>query len=345
MPFLPNLDKIIEIKPNQILNPKSPAKKFFKWISMGLLSILLVVISSLYLYWNYFYSVPKLFPVNEFFVIEENTSLKEIAAWAEKNHLIKSNIALYLVMSIYHNGETLKAGTYFFERPLNLRQLTAELISGNPNAGLIRLTLIEGEPNTKIAERIIKALPGFNVDQFLSMASTSEGMLFPETYFIRKDFSAKELFELLSLTHLEKTNKIWNDFSNELLDQNEIIILASILEREANSSESMKMVSGILQNRLLIGMALQADATMEYVLDKPLSLLTPDDLEIDSPYNTYLYKGLPPTPIGNPGLTAIKAALEPTDSNYLFYITGNDGIFYYAEDFDQHRLNIAKHLR
>ena len=92
-------------------------------------------------------------------------------------------------------------------------------------------------------------------------------------------------------------------------------------------------------------MALQADASIEYVLGKPLGELTPEDLEIDTPYNTYLYRGLPPTPIGNPGLAAIRAVLEPTSSDYLFYITDSEGNFYYAETFDEHRANIAKYLR
>src|SRR3989344_2097250 len=93
----------------------------------------------------------------------------------------------------------------------------------------------------------------------------------------------------------------------------------------------MRLVSGILQNRLEIGMALQVDASMEYVLDKPLSELTPEDLELDTPYNTYLYPGLPPTAIGNPGLLAIDAVLNPTPSPYFFYVTGTDGNFYYHQ--------------
>ena len=92
-------------------------------------------------------------------------------------------------------------------------------------------------------------------------------------------------------------------------------------------------------------MPLQADASIEYVLDKPLNELTADDLKIESPYNTYLNQGLPPTPIGNPGLEAILAVLEPAQTDDLFYITGNDGEFYYAKTFDEHRLNIARYLK
>jgi UPF0755 protein len=92
-------------------------------------------------------------------------------------------------------------------------------------------------------------------------------------------------------------------------------------------------------------MPLQVDASIEYVLDKPLSELQPEDLKIESPYNTYLNIGLPPTPIGNPGLVAIEAILRPIKTEYMFYITGTDGNFYYAKDFAEHRQNIAKYLR
>ena len=128
-----------------------------------------------------------------------------------------------------------------------------------------------------------------------------------------------------------------------LIYVDQILILASILEREANTPESKGLVSSVLQNRIAVGMPLQADASIEYS-DKPWEL-TPDDLKIDSPYNTYTNPGLPPTPIGNPGLTAIEAVLSPTQSPYFFYITGKDGEFYYAETYDEHLLNIERYLR
>ena len=129
------------------------------------------------------------------------------------------------------------------------------------------------------------------------------------------------------------------------LSIDEILILASIIEREANTEESQKMISGIFQNRLAINMPLQADASIEYVLDKPLNELTPRDLEIDSPYNTYLNLGLPPTPIGNPGMEAIDAVLNPTKSDYYYYITDENGDFYYAKSYAEHLRNIEQYLR
>ena len=129
------------------------------------------------------------------------------------------------------------------------------------------------------------------------------------------------------------------------LSNNNVLTLASLLEREANSEESMRIVSGILQNRLKIKMPLQVDASIEYILDKPLKELTPEDLDIDSLYNTYKHTGLPPSPIGNPGLLAIDAVLHPKISKNLFYITGKNGEFHYASTFAEHQRNIAKYLR
>ena len=122
-------------------------------------------------------------------------------------------------------------------------------------------------------------------------------------------------------------------------------MLASIIEREANSEESMGLVSGILHNRLAIGMALQVDASVAYGLGKSGADLITADLDIDGPYNTYTRVGLPEGPIAAPGRMAIKAALNPTPSEYLYYITGRDGNFYYAKTLAGHNQNVINHLR
>ena len=107
----------------------------------------------------------------------------------------------------------------------------------------------------------------------------------------------------------------------------------------------MKIVAGILENRLKKNMPLQVDASLEYILHKPLSELSAKDLDLDSPYNTYKNKGLPPTAIGNPGLTAIMAVLEPTITDYIFYLTDNQGNFHYAKTFEEHKKNVTTYLK
>jgi UPF0755 protein len=147
-------------------------------------------------------------------------------------------------------------------------------------------------------------------------------------------------------THNETLDALIAEKETLPLPREDIVILASILEREANSPESMQAVANILLRRLAIDMPLQVDASIEYILDKPLGELLPEDLRQDSPYNTYTRFGLPPTPIGNPGAVALSAVINATTATpYLFYITGDDGNFYYGRDFDEHRLNIARYLR
>lgn len=259
----------------------------------------------------------------------------------------RSSFVLYVYLTSFADLDTVQilAGTYVFSEPLSAAGLVHELIDGDAALKYTRLTIPEGTPNRMIATLAAELLPNVDPVEFLRLASTSEGQLFPDTYFVPVSFSAADLFALLTETHTTKLAATSRDQSESTLTDYEILVLASILEREANDEASMKIVSGILQNRLRIDMPLQADATIEYDLDKPLSELTAADLESNSPYNTYTNRGLPPTPIGNPGLTAIRAALAPTESDYFFYITAPDGTFYYAKTFDEHRANIERYLR
>jgi len=120
--------------------------------------------------------------------------------------------------------------------------------------------------------------------------------------------------------------------------------MASIIEAEARTTESRRIISGILWKRISLGMPLQVDSTFVYINGKNTYELTSDDLKIDSPYNTYVYKGLPPTPIGNPGLDAILAALYPKTSKYLYFLSSKSGDMYYATTFEQHKRNKELYL-
>lgn len=121
--------------------------------------------------------------------------------------------------------------------------------------------------------------------------------------------------------------------------------MASLLEEEARTTETRKMVSGILWKRLSAGMPLQVDAVFPYIIGKNTFEITLKDLEFDSPYNTYKYKGLPPGPISNPGKDSILAAIYPTKSDYWFYLSDKNGLMHYAITFDEHKINKAKYLK
>ncbi len=324
----------------EVPKPKSSLKKILT--SFVLLGVFIVF--SWY-FISFIQTPPASFRVDKPITIEQGTGLRAAIKQIKEAGLIRSEVAMYLVMLTEFKDESIKANTYIFREPLSLGDLASELVEGGQRSDLVRITNIEGESAAQIAAKAAQILPNFNEAEFLTLAKPYEGKLFPETYLVPSDFTATELFDLLRKTFDEKIAPEEEMILKHELTLDEIIILASILEREANSLESKKMVSGILQKRLAISMPLQVDASLEYILNKPLKDLTAEDLDIDSPYNTYLNYGLPPTAIGNPGLDAIEAVLYPEESDYLFYITGDDGNFYYAKNFDAHRANIAKYLR
>jgi UPF0755 protein len=288
---------------------------------------------------------PKDFPVSEAIVIPRGLTASEIADQMEQQGVVRSDLLLYLVLLWRHDPSSIQAGTFIFERPLSVFAVADQITTLGASENLVVLTLPEGYTAEEFAGLASASLPNFDAADFHTTAVAQEGYLFPDTYYVPADFTAEELRTLLLTTFEQKTEQLQARIKEHPLGEYGVLTLASLLEREANTEESMKIVSGILQNRLQDGIRLQVDASMEYVLDRPLNTLSPDDLEIDSPYNTYLYGGLPPTPIGNPGLQSVLAVLEPTLTDYLYYITDEDGNFYYAETFDEHRENIAKYLQ
>lgn len=288
---------------------------------------------------------PQDFPHHDSITIETGMQVREIAGVLQEQSVIRSAFLFTTYMTVVYRDETLKAGTYEFAEAYALPRIIDQMIQGKYQPDVLRVTHPEGRTAEQLSRVLGETFSTFTAEEFLAVAKPYEGKLFPETYLLPPHYSATEVRDVFVLMYEDVMSEYRDAISEHSLSEDEIITLASIIEREANSEESMRMVSGILQNRLDIGMALQADATIGYVLDKPLSELLATDLEKDSPYNTYLYTGLTPTPIGNPGRQAIESVLNPLASNNLYYITGNDGNFYYAETFAEHRRNIVRYLQ
>lgn len=288
---------------------------------------------------------PKNFPIESAVTIPRGLSASAIAHLLEEQNVVKSNLLLYLILIWYHDPANIQAGTFVYQEPQNVWQVAERLTLASGAENLVAVTLPEGFTIREFATIASTSLQNFDRDYFIDLGAGREGYFFPDTYYLPNDFTAKELATLLTDTYHQKTESLKEEMNNHPLGEDGVITLASLLEREANSEESMNVVSGILQNRLAIDMALQIDASIEYILNRPLSQLEASDLEIDSPYNTYIYRGLPPTPIGNPGLMAIKAVLHPVESEFFYYLTDAEGNFHYAKTFDEHKKNIAKYLK
>ncbi|OGG41836.1 hypothetical protein A2837_01320 [Candidatus Kaiserbacteria bacterium RIFCSPHIGHO2_01_FULL_46_22] len=285
------------------------------------------------------------FPVDATITIARGLSAADIVRQLEEENAVRSSFFAHIILLAWHDPNNVKAGSYYFDAPLSAFSVIDRITRDADGDTLVRLTLPEGYTTKEFALLATAALPQFDGTEFLNLADGLEGRLFPDTYYIPADFTASELLDLLKSTYEEKTSSKNELISNHTLGEDGVITLASLLEREANTEESMKIVSNILQKRLQMGMRLQVDASIEYVLGRPLNQLRAEDLERDTPYNTYLYAGLPPTPIGNPGLDSINAVLEPIETEYLYYITDEEGNFHYAETFDEHRANIANYLK
>ncbi len=285
------------------------------------------------------------FPVNVPIRIDRGLSAQAVVSELDKNNVVRSSTALYLLLVAFQKAGAVKAGTYVFTEPLSVFGVVSSITENPPPDTLATLTLPEGFTVKEFANIAAGILNDFNETEFIELTSPYEGFLFPDTYHVPVDYTALELTELLAETYKKKTAHLVDEWKESTLTESEIVTLASIVEREANTEESMSLVASILLRRLEIGMALQVDASMEYILGKPLKELTPEDLQIDTPYNTYLYPGLPPTPIGNPGLRSMEAVLHPVETDYLYYLTDENGEFHYAKTFDEHRQNIAKYLK
>lgn len=308
----------------------------FLAISLGLVG---------YLCLGWLARAPKDFPIDQPLIVARGLSAAEIANLLEEKKIVRSSSLAYVVLVWWHDPNSIQAGSYSFSEPLSVFGVADRITDASSVGNLVALTLPEGFTAKEFGGLAAKVLPNFSEEEFAVLTEGKEGRLFPDTYYLPTDFTALELANLLQETFTEKLADREAALNQHPLGKAGVINLASLVEREANTDESMKLVAGILQKRLEEGMRLQADASLEYVLGHPLSKLDSKDLELDSPYNTYLYDGLPPTPIGNPGLTSIEAVLNPTESDYLYYVTDGEGNFYYAKTFDEHRDNIAKYLQ
>ncbi len=237
-------------------------------------------------------------------------------------------------------------GQYYFDHPLTVFQVARRVTNGEYNMDQLKTTIPEGSSVADIAAIIKKNYPQFEDARFIELAKEREGYLFPDTYVFGANVKPEKIVSVMTSTF---DQKIQQQEIAEAIEQfgrplKEVITMASILEGEARQTRTRQIVSGILWERLRMGMLLQVDATFKYINGKTTQDLTTSDLKIDSPYNTYIYKGLPPTPISNPGLDALLSAVSPISTKYIYFLTGKDGNMYYAQTLEDHERNKKRYL-
>jgi len=286
---------------------------------------------------------PKNFPIDAIVSVEQGSSLYILANKLYADSVIRSPFWFRAAAIAFGGERAMKAGEYYMPEPENTLAIAWRLLHGEFKLKSYRITIPEGFTTKKISTLFDDRFPFFDNELFESLVT--EGYLFPDTYFIQESATASSTITMLSKNFDKKISKLMPEVESSGRTLDEIIIMASILEGEAKTREDMAIVSDILWKRLKIGMPLQVDTSFVYVLGKSTKDLTLDDLKFDSPYNTYLFRGLPPTPISNPGLDSIYAALNPTPGPYLYFLTANDGTMHYSKTFEEHVAKKHKYLR
>ncbi|MEK7477749.1 MAG: endolytic transglycosylase MltG [Patescibacteria group bacterium] len=303
----------------------------------GVLGVLLIL-------YILFLSPSANFPTGKFITIGEGMNVAVAGDYLAEQSIIRHPFLFRLFVQLFSRKGVI-AGDYLFKKPFNVFSIARRLAIGQFDIEEVKIVIQEGMNNREIAALLKKKLPLFDDKHFLELTADKEGMLFPDTYFIK--LSAKEgmVAELMVNNFNAKIKTLSADIQKSAKTLNEILTMASIIEEETRTAESRRIVSGILWKRIKLGMPLQVDAVFPYIMNKYSLQLTVKDLQYDSPYNTYKYKGLPPGPISNPSLDAIDAALHPKDSPYLYYLSDRAGNLHYAKTYTGHKNNIATYLR
>lgn len=298
------------------------------------------------------------------FEIKRGESVKEIAADLEKGKLINGDILFRFYLWENKLGGKLKAGTYEVSPSMSIPEIVDLFVAGENGltSKEARVVIPEGSSSGEILEALKQAgiisgaetINNIQIDvskfDFLSdrpEGAGLEGYLFPDTYHFFKDASLGETTEkMLENFGSKLTPVLRDDIKKQGKGIYEVLILASIIEKESPDKEDMPIIAGIFYNRMKIDMPLQSDATINYITKKGMAASASEDLAIDSPFNTYKYKGLPPAPICNPGIEAIKAAIYPQQTDYFYFLMPQDGSgkAVFSKTYDEHLQNKIKYL-
>lgn len=282
--------------------------------------------------------------INQDVVIPKGQSLNKIAEQLKKAGLIRSPVVFTLYVRQQGLDAKLYAGMFKLSPSMSTEEIV-KILSSGPEGIWVRL--LEGWRSEEMAEEVNKQLK-ISHEEFLKVAK--EGYMFPDTYLLPREATASYVVQVLEKTFDQRFSQdLRSQIKKQGLSEDQAVILASIVEREARSDQARTAVASILLKRLKIDMGLNADATVQYAIGYQEGEgswwkrhLTLEDLKIDSPYNTYIHSGLPPTPIANPGLASLQAVANADPKTpYLYYYHDSKGNSHYAKTLEEHNQNVA----
>jgi len=340
---------------------------FFRQHKILLISLFLLLMVSFLLFW-FLIVPPSGTSSNRMLTVKRGMSFRSIAAMLEKEGIIRNKDLFIIMATLLQKTGTIKAGEYEFPPKMSSLKVLDTLIKGQVKQHLI--TVPEGYTLSQIAQLLEDSgivnksaflqkvsspsfIASLGLSDHLLMPSrppskqdgslTLEGYLFPDTYHLIKEMEPEEVIRIM-VQQFQKT------FGPELIERAsqlrmhpfEVVTLASIIEKETSLPEEKPLISAVFHNRLKIRMPLQSDPTVIYGIKNFDGNLTKEHLLKSTPYNTYLFGGLPPTPICNPGKASIQAALYPASVPYLYFVSKNDGSHHFSTNLEEHQRAVAK---
>jgi UPF0755 protein len=333
---------------------KLPIPKKYRIPFITASTLLIIVLSALF---HLFLATPSGSGKNVYlFDFGRGESLKSIATALEERKVIKSAGFFVLYARLHGDAGRLKAGYYQLSDALSPVEILRRMVAGE--VFVFRFTVPEGYSIYQIAE-LLSERRMFDKGVFLkecfnrSLLSelgiegkSVEGYLYPSTYDIKPGISPADVIRLM----VKQFEKVYQkDFSGRApecgLSKREVIILASMIEKEAMASVERPIIASVFHNRLQRGMPLQSDPTAVYGVRAFAGSVTKEDICRNTPYNTYLIGGLPPGPIGNPGREAIEAVINPAKTDYLYFVAKKDGTHFFSRTLEEHNLAVRRFLK
>jgi UPF0755 protein len=331
----------------------SPRSKFFL-LSLGILLLFSISVLS----WFLFVPSSKTASTKVIF-IKKGTPLRKVSEVLEQEGIIKNRHFFVFLTTILGKKTRIKAGEYEFHTPMLPLDVLSALAKGQVKHHLV--TIPEGFTLSQIAQ-LFENLNLIENKGFLQKTSspafinalglsqlagpTLEGYLFPDTYHLLREMDPEEVIRMMVHQFRKVFGPDFSHWASELrISEREVVILASIIEKETSLSEEKPLISAVFHNRLKKKIPLQSDPTVIYGIRNFNGNLTKDDLMRPAPYNTYLLGGLPPTPICNPGKDSLLAAVHPAPVSYLYFVSKNDGSHYFSSDIEEHNRAVWKYQK
>lgn len=319
--------------------------------SVSVLCLFLFV--EVYLFLN---TVPSSEKTEQVIEIPQGTPFRTIAKQLKLKGIITNEIKFYIMARLKGNLIRIKAGEYMLYTNMKPAEVLETLVSGRTL--LYRVTIPEGYNLYQVAdvvsslmlttkeEFVHKAMDPMFLEQLQIRGSSVEGYLYPETYFFSKPVTADIIIKTI-------VQKFWENFSDDTrfraeklgMSVPQVVIFASVIEKETGVGEERRLISAVFHNRLKIGMKLQSDPTVIYGIKNFSGNLTKKNLLTPTPYNTYAYLGLPVGPIANAGKAAIEAAVNPAPVDYLYFVSKNDGTHFFSSNYRDHINAVNRYQR